>query len=131
MDNIEDKYIFTRGRAILLGIIIISFVTIFVIIKVQKSNASEKYKVYETELKAAAENYVAIKNIRLGDGEEVRVNIENLIKMNLVYNDLKDSCKGYVMVSNEKNIETNVYEIIYRPYIKCGSKYVTTNYSEY
>lgn len=131
MDNIEEKYFFTRGKAILLLFIIIVVFTIFIVVKITGTSFESKYKIFESELKAAGENYAIINSIRIKNGEEYKIKLEKLIEMNLVYNDLKDKCNGYVIMASEKNIETNSYKIVYRPYIKCSTKYTTLNYSEY
>lgn len=131
MDNIEEKYFFTRGKAILLLLILIIVFTIFIVIKIKSTNYENKYKLFESELKAAAENYAIINNIMIDEGEEIKIKMDKMIQMNLVYNDLKDKCSGYVIMASEKNIETDSYNLVYRPYIKCGLKYTTVNYSEY
>ena len=131
MDNMEQKYFFTRGKAILLGLVLLSILIIIITIKLGKQNSIKEYKDFEEELKNAAENYVIINNVILDEGEEIRVTKSKLIENNLIYNDLKDKCSAYVLVSNEEDIATEEYTIVYRAYIKCGKKYITSNYSEY
>ncbi|MBQ9023603.1 MAG: hypothetical protein IJ105_00100 [Bacilli bacterium] len=131
MDNMDEKYFLTRGKAILFGLILIIILGIILFIKFGGANSVKKYKDFESELKSAAENYVIIKNIKIANGEEIRISKSKLIDSKLIYNDLKDKCSAYVIVSNEKNIEINKYEIEYLPYIKCGRRYITSNYSEY
>ena len=131
MDNIEEKYFLTRGKALLFLLILLIVFSIFMLINIKGNSNNEKYKAFESELKAAGENYAIINNISIEQGEEYRIGLSKLTEMNLVYNDLKNVCSGYVIMTNEKNIETDEYKIIYRPYIKCSTKYVTSNYSEY
>lgn len=131
MDNIEEKYFLTRGKTILFGLIILAVIIVIIIIKSTQSNSNKKYYDFETELKNAAENYVIITNLSIDEGEEIRISKKKLINHNLIYNELKDKCSGYVMISNEKNLSTEEYELTYIPYIKCGDKYITQNYSEY
>lgn len=131
MDNTEEKYFLTRGKTILFGFILLVVILIFVFIKIGSSNSNEKYKDFESELKSAAENYYIINDMDLDEGEEIRVSIEQLSNKNLVYNDLKDKCKGYVIILNEEDYVTGNYELVYRAYIKCGNKYMSSNYSEY
>ena len=130
MDNIEEKYFLTRGKAILFGFLLIVFFIVILSIKGCGRSTTNDFKAFENELKSAAENYFIIVNEELDNGREKRISLESLKKMNLVYNELKDKCDAYVIVSSEKNISTNEYEIYYRPYIKC-SNYVTVGYSEY
>lgn len=115
----------------LASIIIIIIIAVVIIIKVSSNNSVNKYKDFEKELSIAAENYYAIKNIELDDGEEKKISISELSKMNLVYNEYSNKCNGYVIISSEEDISTEEYETVYRPYIKCGNKYMTANYSEY
>lgn len=131
MDNIEEKYFLTRGRAILFLLILIIILIIYLVIKAGEKNLLQRYKDFELEMKNAAINYVQIKNIRIDEGEEITLKLKNLTDMNLVQGDLKNECSGYVIVSNEKNIEINKYELNYNSYIKCSNKYMTTNYSDY
>ena len=98
---------------------------------VGKNKSDDKYKSLENELVTGAQNYFIIKNMDIDEGEEKRINMSELAKNNLIYNDLKDKCNGYVLVSNEKDISTDDYNIEYRAYIKCGNRYMTVNYSEY
>ena len=130
MDNIEEKYFLTRGKVILFSLAIIIIIIIIMIIKNSGSSSLEEYHEFETELASAAENYFIINEIEIDDGREERVSLNSLDQMNLIYNELKNKCSGYVIVSSEKDIYSNLYEIYYRPYIKCP-KYITANYSEY
>ena len=63
--------------------------------------------------------------------KEIKVTKKTLNDSNLIYNDLKNKCDAYVIISSEKNIATEDYEIMYLPYIKCSWRYMTSNYSEY
>ena len=126
----EEKYFFTRGKVILFGLIIIAVLSVVLFIKFGGKDPNQKYKDFETELKDAAQNYVIIRNIKNKDGAEIRIPKQKLVEYNLVYNELKSKCDGYVIVNSDKNIATKEYEITYTPYIRC-SKYSTTNYSEY
>lgn len=127
----RDKFVLTRGMLILIILIILIIIAIIVGINISKDNNIQKYKDFESELETKSKIYLEIKEISLEEGEEKKITINSLEKQNLVNNDLKDKCDGYVIISNEENIETNKYQIIYNAYIKCGNKYVTTNYSEY
>ena len=62
---------------------------------------------------------------------------ELILKLRLDFNNhirdnyLKDKCEGYVIITNEENLSSEKYELVYNAYIKCGKKYITANYSEY
>ena len=131
INDVEEKYFLTRGKAILFGLILIVVFVVILVIKIGNKKQIEEYKSFEDEVKSAAENYVVIKNIDVDDGEEIRISKKKLISSNLIYNELRNECSFYVIVSSEKNIVTNKYEISFLPYIKCGRKYMTSNYSEY
>lgn len=131
MDNMEEKYFLTRGKAILFGVLLIVIIVVIAIIKGAQNNSDKKYKDFELELKSAAENYVIITNLSVDEGEEIRINKKKLNDFNLIYNELKNKCEGYVIVTNEKNLSTDEYELTYLPYIRCSDKYITSNYSEY
>ncbi len=131
MDNIEEKYFFTRGKVILFAFLLIVLLIVIFSIKGCGNSSTNEYKSFEEELKSAAENYFIIVDDVIEDGKEVRISLDRLKGMNLVFNELKNTCSGYVIVSSEKDISTDTYDIYYRPYIKCGNKYITPNYSEY
>lgn len=127
----KEKKILTRGMVLLFGIVILFILIIFISFKILKNSSIKKYHAFENELAVAAENYYEIKNVDIDEGEELKITMKQLLNMNLVYNELVNKCSGYVIIDNEENISTEEYEIIYRPYIKCGKKYITANYSEY
>ena len=126
----EEKYFLTRGKAILFGLILVAGLIIYIVIKVGESNSVTRYKNFENELVTAAMNYVDINNIYLENGEEKRLNMNDILRVYSTDNKLKTKCKGYVMMSSEKDIVSSNYQIMYRAYINCGN-YITSNYSEY
>lgn len=130
MDNIEEKYFLTRGKAILFCFLLVLIFIVVLVVRGCGDNSIKEYHSFENELKAAAENYFIIVDDEIDDGMEKRISLDSLKRMNLVYNELKDKCSGYVIVSSEKDISTDKYKVYYRPYIKCP-KYITVNYSEY
>lgn len=121
----------TRGMVLLFGTILLVILIAFISFKILKNSSVKKYRTFENELIVAAENYYEIKNVDIDEGEEKKITIKQLSNMNLVYNELANKCDGYVVIASEENISTEEYEIAYRPYIKCGKKYMTANYSEY
>lgn len=127
----KEKNFLTRGMVLLFATIILVVLIIFISFKILKNSSIKKYKAFENELVIAAENYYEIKNVDIDEGEEKKITIKQLSNMNLVYNELASKCNGYVVIASEENISTEEYEIAYRPYIKCGKKYMTANYSEY
>ena len=131
MDNMEEKYFLTRGKAILFGLILIAILIIFIVFKINNNSNIQEYKAFEDELKTGAVNYMQIKNIYIDEGEELRISKNDILSIYITDNKLKDKCDGYVIVNSEKNIASDVYEIVYRSYIKCSNRYVTSNYSEY
>lgn len=131
MDTIGEKYFLTRGKAILFGLILIAVIVIVIVFKINGSNSTQKYKAFEKEIKSAAENYFVIKGLKMDDGEEIRISKKTLQDNHLIYNELKDKCDAYAIISNEKNFGTDQFEIVFTGYIKCGNKYVSSGYSEY
>lgn len=127
----RDKFVLTRGRLILIILITLIVIGGIIGISISRGNNIRKYKDFESELESNAENYIIIKEINLDEGEERKITLNSLKNQKLVSNDLKNKCDGYVIVSNEINIETDEYELVYSAYIKCGNKYTTSNYSEY
>lgn len=126
----NSRGVITRGMVLLASIILFAVIGTVIAIMVGKNKSDDKYKSFENELVTGAQNYFIIKNMDIDEGEEKRINMSELAKNNLIYNDLKDKCSGYVIINSDKNIATNKFEITYTPYIKCP-KYSTTNYSEY
>lgn len=127
----RDKFVLTRGKLILIILIILIIVGVIIGISISKNNNIQKYRDFESELESDTENYIIIKEIELDEGEEKKITLNSLKKQDLVSNDLQNKCSGYVIVSNEINIETDEYELVYTAYIKCGNRYTTNNYSEY
>lgn len=126
----EEKYFLTRGKAILFGLILIIVLIVYIIVKTNENNSVKKYKDFEKELVTGARNYTDIKSVYLENGEEKKIDMKDILKVYMTDNKLKSKCKGYVIISSEKNIVSSNYQTIYRAYINCG-KYITTNYSEY
>lgn len=120
----------TRGQAILVGIIIISIFGTIIGLNIANSKTIKSYKNFEKELKVVAKNYKEIKRISVRKDGEKRVSLSALKKQNLITNPLKDKCTGYVIISNEETYPDE-YELVYRSYIKCGSRYKTDAYVEY
>lgn len=131
MDIDEENYFLTRGKAILIGLVLLVVIIIFAVVKGFGSKSTENYKEYETELKNAAESYYEINELDIEDGEIKRVSMNEVLKVYSTDNELKDKCTGYVIISSEKYIASDKYEITFSPYIKCGKRYITPNYSEY
>ncbi len=131
MDTVEEKYFLTRGKAILAGLILLAVIIVFIVIKVGGATSVQKYKDFENELKNAAESYYDINSVDIEDGEIRRLSMKEVLKAYSTDNELKDRCVGYVVISSEKDIASEDYNIVFRPYIKCGRKYITSNYSEY
>ena len=110
----NNKGVITRGMAILAALILIIVLAIVIIINVGKSTNVNKYK-----------------SLDIDEGEEKKITLKTLSDSNLVYSDLKDKCDGYVIITNEEDLSSDKYELVYNAYIKCGRKYMTANYSEY
>lgn len=127
----NNKGVITRGMAILAALILIIIIGIIIAVNVGKSTNVNKYKDFEKELVTGAQNYYEIKNLDIDEGEEKKISLKTLSDSNLVYNDLKDKCSGYVIITNEEDFSTEKYKLNYNAYIKCGRKYMTANYSEY
>ena len=121
----NNKGVITRGMAILAALILI------IVLAIGKSTNVNKYKSFEKELVTGAQNYYVIKNLDIDEGEEKKITLKTLSDSNLVYSDLKDKCDGYVIITNEEDLSSDKYELVYNAYIKCGRKYMTANYSEY
>ncbi len=121
----------TRGKILIIISIILIIILIVVGANVIKKVTINKYKNFEEEIRIEAENYFVIKDFKLDNGEEIKVTLSELKKQNLISNDLKNKCDGYAIISSERDIYTNTYDINYRAYIKCGHIYSTPNYSEY
>lgn len=127
----EKTSMLTRGKVILIISIILVIVLVVVVFNIVKNSTINKYKDFEEEIKIEAENYFAIKNMELEDGEEIRISLSDLKKQKLISNDLQNKCDGYAIVSSDRDIYTDEYDIVYNAYIKCGRIYSTPNYSEY
>lgn len=121
----------TRGRLILITGTILIIIIGFITFNVAKNKTIKKYKDFEEEIKIEAKNYFEIKNMDIDDGEEIKISLDKLKKQNLISNELQNKCKGYALVTSDRDIYSDEYEITYSAYIKCGNRYQTPNYSEY
>lgn len=131
MKKLNNNGVITRGMVLLAALILVVVITVIIIIKVNTAKSDDKYKEFEEEMVSAAQNYYIIKNVDVEEGEEKRITLKQLVNSNLVYNELKDKCNGYVILSNEKDIATDEYDLVYTAYIECGSRYMSANYSKY
>lgn len=129
MKREREKHI-TRLHIILFFMFLILVLIVFLVIKSSKKNNINNYKEFEKEMVVATEIYYQINDLTLQDGGEKRITLNQLKKQNLITNDLKDKCTGYVVSTSEKNLD-NEYEIVHMAYIKCSDKYTTINYEEY
>lgn len=131
MIKMNNKGVITRGMALLAFIILFVIGIIFIYIGILKNKSVDNYKKFEDELVNAAQNYYEIKNIKVEEGEEKKITLSTLKKANLVYSDYANKCKGYVIISNERDFSSDEYKIVSTAYVKCGNKYMSANYSEY
>lgn len=129
MKREREKHI-TRLHIILFFLVIIIGLTTFLVIKSKLNNRTDKYKAFEKDIVTASKIYYKLKEIKIKDGYEKRVNIKKINKEGLIQNELIDKCKGYVIMSSERDIYTDEYKIEHRAYIKCGKNYTTVNYFE-
>ena len=127
----DDLKWLTRGRLILIVGTILVVVIGIIIFNTAKNKNIKKYKEFEEEIKIEAKNYFEIKNMDIDDGEEIKIDLDKLKKQKLISNELQNKCKGYAVVTSDRDIYSDEYKITYSAYIKCGNKYQTPNYSEY
>lgn len=128
MKRKREKHI-TRLHIILFFLVIIVGLSIYLGITIKINNDINKYKSYEERIVKASKTYYKINQLSISEGYEKRLNISKLIDQGLV--DSIDECKGYVLITSEKDLYSDDYNIEHRAYIKCGKKYATINYSEY
>lgn len=126
LDKIKN---ITRGQLIVVIFIFICAISIYAGINIKKSNSIKDYKAFEKEVVQAGKFYYKLEKLELSKSEERRVNLTSLEKKNLISNPLKDKCKGYVIISNQRDIYTSEYSIVYTGYVKCGS-YKSPGYVE-
>ena len=86
----NSRGVITRGMVLLASIILFAVIGTVIAIMVGKNKSDDKYKSFENELVTGAQNYFIIKNMDIDEGEEKRINMSELAKNNLIYNDLKD-----------------------------------------
>lgn len=130
MKREREKHI-TRLHIILFFLVIIIGVSIYIGVNIGKNKNIDNYKEFEKELVNASELYYKLNNIELEDGFEKKVNIKKLDEQGLIQNELITKCKGYVIMSSERDIYSEEYIIEHIAYIKCGKRYTSVNYSEY
>lgn len=116
----------TRGQVLLVLLIILIISGTYFGIHLAANNSVDEYKNFENDLVLAAQSYIELEEITIMEDSEEVVYLRDIKQS--ISNDLKEKCTGYVYVSNQENIETEEYELIYEPYIKCGNKYTTPGY---
>ena len=129
MKREREKHI-TRLHIILFFLVVIIGLTTFFIVRGKINKRTDKYKTFEKDIVTASKIYCKLKSIKVKDGYEKRVNIKKIAKEGLIQNELIEDCKGYVIMSSERDMYTDEYEIEHRAYIKCGKNYTTVNYFE-
>lgn len=129
MKREREKHI-TRLHIILFFLVLIIGFSTFFIVKGKMNQRTEKYKKFEKDIVTASKIYYKLNDITVKDGYEKRINIKKIAKEGLIQNELIDECKGYVILSSERDMYTDEYEIEHRAYIKCGKSYTTVNYFE-
>jgi uncharacterized ion transporter superfamily protein YfcC len=129
MKREREKHI-TRLHIILFFLVVIIGLTTFFIVRGKINKRTDKYKTFEKDIVTASKIYYKLKSIKVKDGYEKRVNIKKIAKEGLIQNELIEDCKGYVIMSSERDMYTDEYEIEHRAYIKCGKNYTTVNYFE-
>lgn len=132
MKREREKHI-TRLHIILFFLVLIIGLSVFFIVRNQLNNRTDKYKKFESDIVTASKIYYKLKEMKIKDGYEKRINIKAINNEGLIQNELINKCKGYVIMSSEKDIYTDKYEIEHRAYIKCGKNgrdYTTVNYFE-
>jgi uncharacterized ion transporter superfamily protein YfcC len=129
MKREREKHI-TRLHIILFFLVVIIGLTTFFIVRGKINKRTDKYKKFEKDIVTASKIYYKLNDITVKDGYEKRINIKKIAKEGLIQNELIDECKGYVILSSERDMYTDEYEIEHRAYIKCGKNYTTVNYFE-
>ena len=129
MKREREKHI-TRLHIILFFLVVIIGLTTFFIVRGKINKRTDKYKTFEKDIVTASKIYYKLKNIKVKDGYEKRVNIKKIAKEGLIQNELIEDCKGYVIMSSERDMYTDEYEIEHRAYIKCGKNYTAVDYFE-
>lgn len=128
--KVREKKI-TRLHLILAGIVFITVLTVFIVIRVKISNKERMYVRYEKELVNAADLYYELKGLKIKDGTAEIINIKKLKIENLINTDNKlvNKCVGCVESTSEKDYNEDKYKVTRKAYIKCGNKYKTINYA--
>lgn len=126
----ERKKHITRLHIILFSMLVIAGTTVFFIFQSNKSNEIGKYKELQKDLLEITKKYKEINEIELQEGYELRIDMNTLVKEHYLSNELTKECKGYTIISSVKGFDGE-YEEEYNSYIKCGTKYVSPNYSEF
>ena len=130
MKREREKHI-TRLHIILFFFVIIVVVSVILIIKGISGSSKDKYIDLENEIINATNTYIILEDITVKDGYEEKIDVKELyVDDAYLQNDLIKECEGYVIISREKT-NSDEYENVITPYIKCGSKYKTTNYEVY
>ena len=134
----KDKFVLTRGMLILIILIILIIVGVVFSVKIISSNSNEKYVEYEIELEEETKNYYEIYYLNEGkellEDEEKKISMKTLISNGMIFDtqDVVKECNGFVIMRSEPSEEdSDIYEINYEAYIKCGNKYKSPGYDAY
>lgn len=129
MKREREKHI-TRLHLILFFLVVIIAGIVVLSIKRSISTGQVKYEELEQEVIKASKTYFKIENITIKDGYEKKINISILKNNNYIQNDLINDCKGFVIISRQKNSD-DLFENYYSAYLQCGNKYKTVGYDIY
>lgn len=127
MKREREKHI-TRLHIIIFCLVVIAGLTVYFVVKNNKSKEILEYKNLEQDLVKATQDYYKLYDPIIKEGHTIIIEMKTLVKENLISNELTSQCDGYTEISNNKTLDGD-YEIEYTAYISCGNKYVSDNYS--
>ncbi len=121
----NNKIIIIIG-CLILFVAVMGIIIIFNIL--HNDRIEDNYEDFEDALEVATERYISLKNYDLSSNISSII-IEDLVKENLINNDLTNKCEGYVLIQKERDYDDYDYEYDYDAYIKCGDKYESKGYN--
>ena len=99
----ETKWL-TKGKIILIVIILLVIGGVVAFIFIHKNNLKKDYINFENQLEYAAPNYLLKEKIVLKENEWREIDIKDILKQKLVINKRAEDCKGYVIAEGLENI---------------------------
>lgn len=125
----EETKLFSKGRIILIVVILLIIVGLITGYFIHRSNLKKEYIKLESNLELMSPNYLKKEKITLKENEWKKIDLKELVNYSSTFGKYLDSCDGYVIAKSYTVGEDNS-DVLYTGYVSCGKIYETEGYGE-